>query len=133
MGSKDAEDRFFEAVRNFRIADDKARNGGPSSIDAQAFKMAEIDLDAAIPGLSGVMLGRALLLKADCLYRQYLAGLDKVSIFEVIASVDPLLKEGHTCALKGRKILEELGSTVDLPWANDIVSRLGDYCSAGNL
>lgn len=126
MGNKDAEQRFFEAVKSFRIADDKAR-GDLGNIDTKAFQMVIIDLDAAIPGLSGVILGRALVLKAACFYWLHLEKLSKVLVFDVYELPDPLLEEGLSYALRGRKILEELGSTVDLPWANGVVENLGDH------
>lgn len=122
MGDRDAEERFFEAVNNFRTADEKARSD--FKIDEQAFQMVIIDLDAAIPGLTGVTLGRALVLRAGCLYWLHLAKLSRARFFDVTAPRDPLLTEGLAYALKGRKILEEAGSARDLAWADDLVEKL---------
>lgn len=126
MGTIDAKQKFSEAVNTYKVADEKAKSGGLNKIDARTFKMVIIDLDAAIPGLTGIMLGRALLLKACCLYWLHLDKLTKhQSILSVVeAPPDPLLKEGLSCAMRGRKILEEHGSKVDLPWANDTVNKL---------
>lgn len=126
MGNKDAEQRFSEAVKSFWIADDKAR-GDLGNIDTKAFQMVIIDIDAAIPGLSGVMLGRALVLKAACFHWLYLEKLSKVLLFDVDEPPDPLLEEGLSYALRGRKILEELGCTEDIPRANDVVEKLGGH------
>jgi len=65
MGNFDAEQKFIEATKTFRKAEEKARQ---LNIDANKFRMVVIDLDAAFLGLDGIMLGRALLLKAYCLY-----------------------------------------------------------------
>lgn len=128
MGNGDAEERFREAAKSFMAADEKARSGHLGDIDEQAFQMVLLDLDAAIPGLAGVMLGRALVLKAACFYWLHLAKISKVSVFDVIgAPPDPLLKEGLSYAIKGRNILKELGSSADIPWANDIASKLGEH------
>lgn len=131
MGNIDAEQKFFEAVNTYKTADEKARNGGLNKIDAKTFQMVIIDLDAATPGLTGVMLGLALLFKAGCLYWLHLDKLfkDRSSdrLFDGDAPPDPLLKEGLSCALRGREILKKLGSTVHLSWANDLVNKLGGH------
>ena len=131
MGNKDAEQKFFEAVNTYKTADEKARNGGLNKIDAKTFQTVIIDLDAAIPGLTGVMLGLALLFKAGCLHWLHLDKLFKDRsidrLFDADAPPDPLLKEGLSCALRGREILKKLGSTVHLPWANDLVNKLGGH------
>lgn len=131
MGNRDAEQKFLEAVNTYRTAEQKAR-GGLNKIAPKAFQMVIIDLDAAIPGLTGVMLGLALLFKAGCLHWLHLDELfhlDERSIdlrlLDVDAPPDPHLKEGLSCALRGREILKKLGSTVHLPWANDLVKKLG--------
>ena len=127
MGNIDAEQKFFEAVKTYRVSDEKAKSSGLNEIDVRIFQMVIIDLDAAIPGLMGVMLGRALLLKASCFHWLHLDKLIKhQSILSVVhAPPDPLLKEGLSYAIRGRKILEELGAKAELPWANDIVDKLG--------
>jgi hypothetical protein len=123
MGNLDAEEKFVEAVEAFTIVDDKARASGWRNIDVRAFRSVMIDLDAAIPGLTDENLGRAKLLRAMCCYWLYLNNLPRV--FDVDAPPDPLLQEGLSYALEGRKILEECGgSEGDLHWANDIVSKL---------
>jgi len=126
MGNMDAKEKYFEAFNVFRVTEEKAR---ARTIDANKFQMVIIDLEAAIPGLDGIMLGRALLLKACCLHWLHLDKIRKYkTIFDACTTPpDPLLKEGFSCALRGREILEKLRSTVDLPWANDIVNKLKDY------
>jgi hypothetical protein len=126
MGNFDAEQKFFEATKTFKIAEEKARK---FNIDANKFRMVVIDLDAAIPGLDGIMLGRALLLKAYCLYWLYLDKISKnKSILDaVMAPTDPLIKEGLSYAMKGLEILEKHGSTVDFPWANGLINELKEY------
>ncbi|HEV8483778.1 MAG TPA: hypothetical protein VGV87_09535 [Blastocatellia bacterium] len=127
MGNVDAEDKFFEAVEAFKIADEKARSGGLSNINGRAFRSVIIDLDAAIPGLSDESLGRALLLKGTCFYWVHLGELTKKKsiFFDVDAPPHPLLVEGLACAVEGREILKQRGCVQELPWANDIVSKLG--------
>lgn len=128
MANTHAREKFFEAVNTFRSADDQARSGGLDKIDAQAFQMVIIDLDAAIPGLTGAMLGRALVIKGQCIYWLHLDNLVKSGkesgLLDVDTLPDPRLKEGLSCAMKGRNILEELGNTAELPWANDVVNKL---------
>lgn len=130
MGNKDAENRFFEAVNSFRSAEQMAR-ANMSEIDQRAFKMVLIDLDAALPGLDGVMRGRALLLKAASQHWLYFA---QVSAYESVfalmkdtegkARLESLREEGLSWALQGREVVAELGASSDLDWANDLVSKL---------
>lgn len=133
MANEYAMEKFFAAVNAFKSADDQARSGGLDKIDAQAFQMVIIDLDAAIPALSGIMLGRALVLKGQCIYWLHLDKLTKSTDELRLAELrllgedippDPLLKEGLSCAIKGRDMLEKHGATSELPWANDIVHKL---------
>lgn len=124
MGDADAEDKFFEAVEEYKTAEKKARE---RENNPERFRLIIIDLDAAIPGLDGVTLGRALLLKASCFYWLYLLKTrSHKDIFEAANAPEPdtMLKEGLPYALKGRELLQKLGSTVDLPWANDIVRKM---------
>ena len=128
MGNMDAVDKFFEAVGAFKLADESARAGNLKNIDARTFRSIIIDFDAAIPGLEDENLGRALLLKATCFYWLYLSELahKRSVLFDVDAPPNPLRVEGLSYALKGRDILQKLGRTKELPWANDIVSKLSD-------
>ena len=127
MGNLDAEEKFFEAVEAFKPVDEKARAGSLKDIDARAFRSVMIDLDAAIPGLTDENLGRAKLLKAVCCHWLYLVNLSKKKsiLFVRDAGPDPLLQEGLSYALEGRKVLEECGGSAhDLQWANATVRKL---------
>lgn len=122
-----AEQRFYDSVKAYRIADEKSRELGRGNIDTTSFEMIIDNLDKAIPELRGIMLGRALVLKASCYYWLYLDKMFKSGpkFYDPTRPPDPLMQQGLSFALQGRKILEELGSTGDLPWANDIVQKLG--------
>jgi hypothetical protein len=124
LGDAEAEEKFRDAVEEYQAAEQKAleRENNP-----ERFKLIIIDLDAAIPGLDGVILGRALLIKASCFYWLYLLKTRSYkSIFEAANAPDPdpMLKEGLPYALEGRELLQKLGSTSDIPWANDIVKKM---------
>ena len=126
MGNLDAEEKFFEALRAFKPVDERAR-ASLKDIDVQAFRSVMIDLDAAIPGLTDENLGRANLLKAVCCHWLYLGNLSKKKsiLFVVDAPPDPLLQEGLSYALEGRRVLEECGGSAnDLQLANDTVRKL---------
>ncbi|MGH2543873.1 MAG: hypothetical protein ACRDIB_13810, partial [Ardenticatenaceae bacterium] len=68
MLNQDAQERFRGAAMAFSKIDQKLRDSGPYSVEPDELKEVSIDLDAAIPGLNGVMLGRALVLKGDVLF-----------------------------------------------------------------
>jgi len=126
MGNLDAEEKFFEAVQAFKLVDEKAR-ASLKDIDERALRSVMIDLDAAIPGLTDENLGRAKLLKAVCCHWLYLGNLRKKKsiLFVRDAAPDPLLKEGLSYALEGRKVLEQSGGSAnDLQWANETVRKL---------
>lgn len=126
MSNRDAEDRFRYAVKAFKKADDQARTGY-THIDVQAFKMVIIDLDAAIPGLDGEKLGAALVFKAHCLYWLFRADMHTSRFFDVDkAANSPLRKDGLALALKGRQILQDLGSTQSVAWADDLIKFLNN-------
>ncbi len=126
MANQDAEDKFRSAVQTFQKADDQAR-ADLTKIDVPTIKMAMIDLDAAMPGLEGEMLGGAMVFKANCLYWLFTADMLTSRLFDVDkAANSPLRKEGLSLALKGRQILHELGNTGSLSWADSLIEKLND-------
>jgi hypothetical protein len=127
IAEKSAEQWFYESVNAYRIADEKSRKLGRGNIDKKSFEMVIDNLDKSIPELQGIMLGRALVIKASCYYWLYLEKSFKSGpkLYDPARPPDPLKQQGLSFALQGRKILEELGSSGDLPWANDIVQKLG--------
>lgn len=129
MSNQQYENEFFKIVHRFKEADDMARDR-LANIDIQSFRAVNADMDAVIPGLHGVNLGRALLLKAQSIYWIHVGELlnkpEKQLLMEVTQPSPPdlLMKEGLSCAIRGCRLLEELGNTDELPWANDVVSKL---------
>ena len=128
MGNADAENKFYEvlmAIKKLYTENDKVPI---ISTDEKVFQMILVDIEAALPGLTDVKLGRALLIKADCLYWLLLKKWYNNSprLVAVDSDPDPLIKGALTCALKGRKILKESGSTEDLPRADDFIKKLKD-------
>jgi hypothetical protein len=124
MSHPDAEEKFREAASALADIDKIIRTEGICSIVPRELQGVSIDLDAAIPGLTGVMLGRALVLKAHVLYLLHFAT-DKSLVFDVTAPLDPMLQEGLAYALKGREMLEALGDAKSLDWAYDVIDKLG--------
>ena len=78
MGNTDAEAKFFDAVNSFRFAEQAAR-ANMSQICQRAFNMVVTDLDAALPGLDGITLGWALLLKAASLHWLYVVSSQRMT------------------------------------------------------
>jgi len=126
MSNDDAKERFFDALDTFTKLDKSARSSS-SKIDDKSFKKVIIDLDAAIPGLEGANLGRAILLKALSLYWIYYKGLSKKNIFEIINNPiekDPILMESHELSLKGKSILVKSNAPDnDIKWADDLIRK----------
>ena len=122
MGNIDAKQKFFEALDTCRAADERLRS--QRVIDERAYQKVITDLDAAIPSLTGVMLGRALLLKAHSLRRLFLAKLLEMPVYIEDDLPYDLLKVALLCATRGRQIIEELGNTEDLTWANGLVNDI---------
>src|SRR6266700_2317109 len=121
----DAEERFFLAGRALEKAEQAARSdlqaGNPND-----FKKAVIDLDAAIPGLEGLSLARAKLLKAHALWWMYFLGLrtNHPKFYDPTQPEDPLLAESHALAVEGRKLLKRFKApSEDLEFADDLVAK----------
>jgi len=130
MGNGDTETKFREAVNSFRAAEEVAR-ADMTNIDQQAFKMALIDLDAALPGLHGIMRGRALLLKASAQHWIYIGQISTYSsIFAAMkdvegkAKLEALRAEALSWAVQGRQFVIEYGGPSDLGWADSVVKKL---------
>jgi hypothetical protein len=116
--------RFLDAVGVFRGMEDRLREDW-NSVDGKKIDAVVIDLDAAIPGLDGEDLGRALVFKAYAMHWRYLTELGKKNIFEVIdAPMDPRLVEALAAARKGRALLK---TPNDIKWADATVQKLVEY------
>ncbi len=124
MSDAYAIDRFQEAVERFCKLEEKLREK-ISSVDPKKIDAVLIDLSAAIPGLSGEDLGRALVFKAYAFHWRFLTELGKKSMFEVLdVPVDPRLVESLAEARKGRELLR---TPHDLKWAEETVHQLEEY------
>jgi hypothetical protein len=118
----DAEERFMEAVQAFKKAEDAAR-AELGNIDEKAFRRAIIDLDAAIPGLEGLQLGRAMVLKGQALWWISFAKQSGKILFDVEAE-NPERAEAHQLAVEGLALLEQNDAAEhDMSWANDLVEK----------
>jgi hypothetical protein len=122
----DANERFLEAVKSFQKLEKAARSGSAGA-DEKSFRKVIIDLDAAIPGLEGLHLGRAMLLKAQSLWWIYFLGLNEKNIFGIINNPEKknqLLAESHELALKGKNILvNHNASDREISWADDLFRK----------
>jgi hypothetical protein len=121
----EAEEKFREAAMAFKQLDDKFRAEGIGAISANDMQAILIDLDAAIPGLTELMLGRALVLKGDLFFRMHLFSLRNQRLYDPDAPT-PLLDEGLPHAKKGLGLLEKHGASPrDLAWATSVVQKMG--------
>ena len=125
MSDAYAVQRFMDATKSFQTLEPalRERAGG---VDGKKIDAVLIDLDAAIPGLDGEDLGRALVFKAYAVHWQYLTELGKKkSIFDVIGSdVDPRLVAALADARKGEQLLE---TSTDKTWAASTIQQIEEY------
>lgn len=94
----------------------------------QKFQEIIFDLDAAIPGLEGLMLGRALLVKAQCLKWIYRGSYMNREQNQSSQDTDneSLVSQGLQLALKGKELLISEGADEnDLSWADGVVKDVG--------
>ncbi len=131
MTKRDAEIKFFEAVRNFRTAEEAAK-GLPKNLDQRAFRAVQIDLDAALPGLDSIARGQALLLKAASQYwiyvgqvSEYDSAIDLLDDETGQAHLESLRNEALSWALQGKEIVTIYGTASDLSWAESLIKVLG--------
>jgi hypothetical protein len=127
--SAEAEEKFLDTVYTYRLADEENRKKRFHDIDIQRFQEIIIDLDAVIPGLKGIVLGRALVLKACCFY-WILLGREAKENTKFWQGPNPnhesLRSQGLQFALKGRDIfINEEAEDYDISWADDTVEKLG--------
>ena len=95
------------------------------SVDGKKIDAVLIDLQAAIAGLDGQDLGRALVFKAYATHWRYLTGLQRKNIFEVIEEgVDPRLTQALADAQQGEQLLTDAG---DRAWAASMIQQLKAY------
>jgi hypothetical protein len=95
------------------------------SVDGKKIDAVLIDPRAAIPGLEGEALGRALVFKAYVTHWRYLTELSEKSILEMIgAPVEPRLIEALDEARRGRDLLR---TASDFKWAEATVKQLEEY------
>lgn len=124
MSDAFASQRFNDAVQAFQALEDALRSRA-GSVDGRKIDAVLIDLEAAIPGLDGQDLGRALVFKAYATHWRYLTELQKKNIFEVIdEGVDPRLKQALADARQGEQLLTDAG---DRAWAASTIQQLEEY------
>ena len=134
MGILDnAEEKFEDAVfayEQVRKNIMKRRFFEVEQTDMQKFQEIVIDLDAAIPGLEGgLILGGALLLKAECLHWIYLGSVMDSELNQSSQDTDrlsheSLFSQGLQLALKGKEILVSDGAGENyLSWADSILEN----------
>ena len=124
MSDTYAVDRFMQAVHAFQPLEVTLRED-TQKVDKERIDEVLIDLRAAIPGLDGEDLGRALVFKAYVTHWRFLTELDKKSVFDVIgAPIDPMLIEALDEARRGRGLLR---TASDVKWAESTVMKLEEY------
>lgn len=124
MSDAYAVQRFSDAVQAFRVLEDALRSRA-GSVDGKKIDAVLIDLQAAIAGLDGQDLGRALVFKAYATHWRYLTELQRKNIFEVIEEgVDPRLTQALADAQQGEQLLTDAG---DRAWAASIIQQLKAY------
>ena len=126
--SAEAEEKFEDTVYAYRLVDEENRKKRFHDIDIQRFQEIIIDLDAVVPGLKGIMLGRALVLKACCLHWILIGREAKETskFWQPNPNHESLRSKGLQFALKGRNILiDEEAEDYDISWADNIVEKLG--------
>lgn len=118
----EAEERYFLAGRALQKAEEAARSDVRPG-NRNDFQKAVIDLDAAIPGLEGLSLARAKLLKAHALWWMYFLGL-KGKFYDPTQPEDPLLAESHALAVEARKLLKRCKAPAeDVKFADGLVAK----------
>jgi hypothetical protein len=116
--------RFLEAVSVFQTLEEKLRTD-LHSVDGKKIDAVLIDLRAAIPGLEGEELGRALVFKAYATLWRYMTELTEKSLLENIGKpVDSRLVEALDDARRGRNLLR---AASDFKWAEATVKQLEGY------
>lgn len=124
MSDAFAVQRFSDAVQAFRALEDSLRSRA-GSVDGKKIDAVLIDLQAAIPGLDGQDLGRALVFKAYATRWRYLTELHKKNIFQVIdEGVDPRLTQALADAQEGERLLT---TASDRAWAASTIQQLNEY------
>jgi hypothetical protein len=126
MLGSDAERKFFEAVHMFKKFDDRLRQN--PDVDEKSFRMVIVDLDAVIPGLSGLFKGRALMLKGLCLDNIHTIRMihDSPLVYDlnVAKKLEPIAREAHKCIKDGHKILmKENISQEEKDWVDDVLRK----------
>ncbi len=110
--------KFEEGALTFSRLDAQIRID-PGDVSTSDLRCVVADMEACIPGLSGAELGRAYLIKASCLYYDFVFG-SRRKFF------DPRLKppaEALVCARKGLDLLAG-HSPEDLSWAESVVKLI---------
>ena len=114
--------RFREARRAFQVLEAPLREGMGRGVDARKIESVLIDLDAALPGLDGEELGRALVFKGYVLEWRHLVASSSMNIMDVIdAPPDPRIDQALEAVTKGRALLHDPG---DIAHADELTRRL---------
>ena len=133
MSNPDAVRLFMNAAGAFHAMEGRLRDGDPG-IDPRSIDETLIDVEASIPGLTEIDLGRALIFKGYALWWKYHVEMQrdaragKLTPLDVArAGVDPKITEGLEAASKGQQLIQQYGEPYDRAWADDVVKKLGSY------
>ena len=117
----DSERKYGDAIASCKNADRKSKE--ESKIDEHGYKLALTDLNAALPGLAGITLGKALMYKTWCLLQIFQAKQFQ-SLVYMEEPDDPILNEGQKCGLEAKKLLEQNNASVDeIKFINSILQN----------
>jgi hypothetical protein len=131
MSNRDAQERFVNAAKTFHGLEPALQAGGPN-VDPLTIEEVVSDLDAAIPGLTGEDLGRALVFKGYALlWRRIVEIRSDVRRAELAMlrgeKADSRLAAALEGAIRGRELLQAHGTEKDRRWADDVVNKLKGY------
>ena len=105
-----AEEKLAEAAGRFIRYDTRWRQGQAGAAGETELREILIDLDAAIPGLEGAPLGRALVLKAHALYYRWLSAVQSRKLLFYDPSAPDLRapdREAWEAVTRGRALLAQ--------------------------
>jgi hypothetical protein len=132
MSDSDAEARFRLGMSQLREIDRRLDEFEIDDLSTRDVDAAVADLDAAIEGLSGLALGRALLLRAHAAdlrltvttFADAAAGKNFADIRRENDSDNRWKQAALQDAERGRDLVAAAGETTDLDWADRLIALL---------
>ena len=115
-----ADDKFREISLTFFRLDEQFR-ANPADVSSEDLKSLVADVDAVLPGLSGADLGKAKMVKAACLYDDFLKHTPML--------YDPSWRppaEALECARSGRALLAKHQPGL-VSWADSVLRLLEGF------